>query len=178
MIENIYAFKRKMNRRGIFWSFSGPVSQDLLAGTSDILRQKMKMENADPSVVDSVFFIVSEMARNVIRYSDEKSPKNNIIEGGGGLSIGIIAVGFEDNRYFVMGGNMIENGKVDDFRKKLLKLQDIGREGIGTDRKGTDFGFASDSGCFKMASKASEPMEFDFEKVDDETSFFSLKLII
>lgn len=191
-MENIYEFKRKMNKRGIFWSFSGPVSRDLLAGTFDILKQKMRAEGAGGAVILRVFSTVSQISRNIISYSDEKSPKSKIPGDGGGLSIGIIAVGHEADHYFVMGGNMIKNENVENFCCNLEKLRKIGvaiAKGelrwkkiaiLSRNHNGDDFphGFRPGSGCFEMASKASEPIVFDFEKVDEKKSFFSLKLVI
>ncbi len=185
MVSNLYAFKRDLNKRGVFFCFSGPVSQDLLVEIGSTLKHKMKLQEAHNLTAIRVFSMVVEQAQNIIHYSAEKCPKDNLLtETNEELSIGIIAVGYEDEHYFVLCGNRIRNEKVERLRNKLIKLQKMNRDelkklyrearkaGPGPGSKGAGLGFID------MAKKASRPLEFDFRKIDDEFSFFSSKTVI
>ncbi|MCP4105463.1 MAG: hypothetical protein GY749_07995 [Desulfobacteraceae bacterium] len=97
MIKNLYALKEDFSREGIFLSFSGPISQDIMVELGTTLKQKMNLEEAGKSTVLRVFSMVVENAQNIIHYSAEKFSKDPSEEGE--LSLGIIAVGYENNHY-------------------------------------------------------------------------------
>ncbi|RLC15111.1 MAG: hypothetical protein DRI57_13390 [Deltaproteobacteria bacterium] len=171
MVKNLYALKKDFGKRGIFLSFSGPLSQELMVEIGATLKQKMKLEEASKSTVFRVFSMVVENAQNIIYYSAEESH-------------GIIIVGYENKHYFVMSGNMLKNEKVERLRKKLTALQTMDKDelkkhykvqrkkGPGEGSKGGGLGF------IEMARKASRPIEFEFEKIDGNVSFFSVKIVI
>ncbi len=175
MLTDLYEFKKDLGKRGVFFCLSGPISQNLVAEIGSTLEQKISLEEASKSTVLRVFSTVVENAQNIMRYSDEKDEK---------LSLGIIAVGHESSHYFVLCGNMVENDKVEILRKKLSKLQTMNRnelkeyyrkqrrQGPPEDSRGAGLGFID------MAKKASKPIEFDFKKIDENFSFFSMKTVI
>ncbi len=182
MVDDLYELKEVFRKREFFLSFSGPISQNLVAEIASTLKQKMELEEASKTTVLRVFSMLVENAQNIMHYSAEKLPKDHSGKEDE-LSFGIIAVGYENGNYFVLGGNMIENGKVDIFREKLTKLQGMNedelkayykeqrRKGPGEGSKGGGLGF------IEMARKASRPIEFDFKKVDETFSFFSVKVV-
>ncbi len=182
MIKNLYALKEDFSKEGIFLSFSGPISQDLMVELGATLKQKMKLEEAGKSTVLRVFSMVVENAQNIIHYSAEKFSKEP--EDEGELSLGIIAVGYENDRYFVLCGNMIENEKVERLRGKLEKLKTMDREELKQyykeqrKKKPEEGSKGSGLGFIDMAKKSSKPIEFDFKKIDDKVSFFSVEIVI
>ncbi len=184
MEHNLYGLKNELGNQGIFFCLSGPVSQKLVTDIGAILEQKMKMENASRSTVLRVFALVVEKVQNIIHYSDEKFLDENSIDLDVGLSFGIIAVGYKDDRYFVLSGNMIENQKIERLQEKLTKIQHMSkvelkryyrekrREEPGEGSKGAGLGF------LEMAKKASVPLEFEFRPIDETMSFFTIKTTI
>ncbi len=175
MLSDLYEFKKDLSKRGVFFCLSGPISQNLVAEIGSTLEQKMSLEDTSKSTVLRVFSTVVENAQNIMRYSDEKEET---------LSLGIIAVGYEGNHYFVLCGNMVENDKVEGLRKKLVKLQKMDKNQLKEyyreqrrkpppeESKGAGLGFID------MAKKASRTIEFDFKKINDKFSFFSMKTVI
>ena len=98
--------------------------------------------------------------------------------------LGVIAVGNRDNRYFVLGGNKIRNSEVEALKKTLSKLKamdkDQLKEHYRLQRKSdsVDLTKGAGLGLIDLARKSSEPIDFHFNKLDDQFSFFSLKTII
>ncbi len=176
MLKDLYDFKKDLAKRGIFFCLSGPISQNLVAEIATTLEQKMNLEETSKPTVLRVFSTVVENAQNIMRYSDEKEDE---------LSLGIIAVGYEDSHYFVLCGNKIEKRKVEFLRSKLSELQNKDkkalkklyrerlRQGPPKESKG-----GAGLGFIEMAKKASKPIEFDFKKLNEEFSFFSMKTVI
>ena len=184
MVNSLYDFKKDLGKRGIFLSFSGPISQDLMVEMGATLKQKMKLEDASKSSVLRVFSMVVENAQNIIHYSAEKYPKKRTSEHAEELSLGIITVGYEDNHYFVLCGNMIENKNVEHLREKLSKLRNMTGDELKEEfkkqrrTKPAETSRGGGLGFIEMARKASEPIEFNFRKIDDDLSFFSVKIVI
>ncbi len=187
MLKNLYDFKKDLNRRGVFFCFSGPVSQELLVEIGATLKQKMRLEETRNSTALRVFSMVVEQAQNIIHYSAEKCPKDNDnppTENAEELSIGIIAVGYEDQHYFVLCGNRIRNQDIGRLRERLVNLQKMGKDELKKfykqeRRKGPSPGSrGAGLGFIDMAKKASKPIEFDFRKIDGNFSFFSSKTVI
>lgn len=150
----------------------------------DILKQKILHGESSNSIALRVFSMVVEQAQNIIHYSAEKCVKNDSEGEERELSIGIIAVGYEGEHYFVVSGNMIEEENVEGLRNRLAKLQKMDKnelkkhykeerkKGPAITSKGAGLGFID------MAKKASKPIEFDFKKIDDKFSFFSSRTVI
>ena len=99
--------------------------------------------------------------------------------------MGIVIVGKEDGKFYVRCGNFVENQHTEALRKRLETLQTMTgdqlkalykeeRRKLKTDAgvKGTGLGFID------MACKASQSIEFQITRVDEERSFFSLTTII
>ncbi|MDM8525187.1 SiaB family protein kinase [Desulfococcaceae bacterium HSG8] len=184
VVDKLYSFKKDLSRQGVFFCFSGPVSQDLLVEFGTILKQKIKLEMPRNAVALRVFSMVVEQAQNIIHYSAEKCPKDNKAGKEEELSIGIIAVGYESGHYFVLSGNVIEHQNVERLRKRLIKLRKMSKEELKKHykeqrRKGPDIiSKGAGLGFIDMAKKASRPIEFDFKTIDENYSFFSSKTVI
>jgi hypothetical protein len=182
MLDNLYQFKKELNQRGIFFCFSGPLSQDLLVEIGDTLRNKMKQEEASSSTILKVFSMFVEQAQNIIHYSAETIPLDN--SDNLTLGSGIIVVGSEDQHYYVLCGNLMNNEVVDTLREQLTKLQQMNKEELKRYYKEQRKKDAPESskgaglGFIELARHSITPIEFNFQPVDNRFSFFSLKTAI
>ncbi len=179
---NLSKLKQNLSSDGIFLSFSGPISQELMVDIGDILKQKMKLAEAGMPKILKVFSMLVEQSQNIIRYSAEKVPEH--VQSPEELMFGIIAVGQTDGSYFVMGGNKIRNIEAETLGAKLTELQNMSKEELtasykekrklerDTKQRGAGLGL------LELARKASRPIEFNFEKIDDDFSFFTLRTMI
>ncbi len=182
MLDNLYQFKKELNQRGIFFCFSGPLSQDLLVEIGDTLRNKMKQEEASSSTILKVFSMFVEQAQNIIHYSAEKIPLDRPDKTT--LSSGIIVVGYEGQHYYVLCGNAIDNEVVGTLREQLTKLQQMNKDELKRYYKEQRKKDAHESskgaglGFIELARHSITPIEFNFQPVDNDFSFFSLKTAI
>lgn len=178
MLERIYDFKLEHNKHGIFLCFSGHISQDLLVEIGDSLKLKMKQEDVSSTTILKVFSMFIEQAQNVLRYSAD-----NIVSRASDQKIGggIMMVGHEQQHYYVVCGNVVENRHVNKLTHSLIELQNMNKDElkqhykerrkseIPEDSKGAGLGF------IELARKATHPIEFNFRPIDENYSFFSLK---
>jgi hypothetical protein len=182
MLNSLYQFKKELNQKGIFFCFCGPISQALLVEIGDTLRYKMKLEETSSATIIKVFSVFVEQAQNIIHYSAETTPVTEI--GNSQLRSGIIIVGYEQEHYYVLCGNMIANQMVNPLQEQLDKLQKMNKEELKQyykqqrkektpqESKGAGLGF------IELARKSIQPIDFYFQPVDHNYTFFSLKTII
>lgn len=184
MIASLNKISCDFYRHGVFLSFSGPMSQDLMVEMGRILKTKMKLEGASTTTILKVFSILIELNQNIIHYSAERMTLSNQLETSEKTGCGLMAVGKERETYFLISGNVIEANKADALKSRLSALKEMNSEELkatyremrkskpGEDSKGAGLGF------IEVARKASQPLEFNFEPIDTKLSFFSLKTTI
>ena len=181
MIENLYRFKDELTREGIIFCFNGPTSQEILVSIGEALRHKMREDEAGLTTSNKVFSIFVEQVQNIIRYSAETVCANDL---NCELRLGIVAVGRQDDNYYVLCGNRIETEKAETLRGILETLRGMDKKRLKTyfketiraprpaESRGAGLGF------IEMARKASGPIEYEIRPIDDRYSFFSYKAVI
>ncbi len=179
-MDNLYDLKKHLDECGIFLSFSGPISQDLMVEMGDILKKQMEMADASTATILKVFSVLVEQSQNIIRYSADSLPQDES-ESNEKLMFGTIAVGFYDDKYFVLGGNKIRNNQIDELESRLSQLQKMSKEELKEaykqqrKKEGDEEARGAGLGLIDLSRKASEPINYHFEPIDQEFSFFSLR---
>jgi len=182
MLENLYQFKNNLDNQGIFLGFSGPLSQELLAEIGDTLKNKLKLEETtSASTITKVFSMLIEQAQNIIHYSTEKVQQK---QSKYQIRSGIIVVGYNNDHYYVLCGNQVDNKNVEILQNKLTSLQNMDKDELKrhyqeqrknstpAESKGAGLGF------IELARKSVKPIEFSFQPINEQISFFTLKTYI
>jgi len=176
MLENLNKLKRELDREGILLTFCGPMSHGIVEGIGNALRNKMEEDEVSRNITSKVFSIFVEQVQNVIHYSCEPVLEDE------GMRFGIVLVGKTDEYFFVMGGNKVSKSQVTQLRENLTMLQSMNKEELKalyrkkrkeaphSASKGAGIGF------IEMARKSSAPIEFSFEDLDSNYSFFTVKI--
>ena len=181
MLAQQYAsIKRDLDEKGIVFSFSGYLSEGILYSLGEALREKMALEAADGPTIRRVFSVFVEQMQNIIRYSAEKmsSTAGRAVE----LSAGMVTIGMERGKVFIVCGNTVRNSEVPRLKERLDHLKSLDRDGIKTYyreqlREEPDDGSRGATlGLIEIARRASDPIDYDFDAMDAERSFFCLKV--
>lgn len=185
MVENAYDLMKELSRNNIFFSFNGPISENLVIEIGDTIKQKMRGDDVSDTTMFNLFSVFVELLQNINFYSANRMIKVSPTEGTEKeLGLGIIFVGHKERDYFILSGNPVENERVDMLRKKLTLIRSMDKKEIRKyykrqlrseteeTSKGGGLGF------IEVARKASGPIEFEFQPIDDRFSFFSLNIPI
>jgi len=184
MFNNMDVVKSVCDREGIILYYSGLISYDLVIQVADVVRHKMRVDEVASSTRLKVFSAVIEQLQNILRYSFDVVSRGTSGGKDKEMRRGMIVVGYEDDLYYVSGGNLIDNSKIPALRDRLSMLQGMSRSelkqhfkaqrrgGPGEDSRGAGLGI------IELARKASAPIQFDFTPAGEHTSFFALKTII
>src|SRR5262245_24904742 len=177
-----------LHSQGVIFAYSGYVTEPVLSGVGEALKQKLTIDDADTKTLRSVFAVFVEQMQNIIRYSAEKAQQplapasdlSALME----LRYGILTIGREGHDYVVCAGNLIERADVERLRTKLSRLRGMNKDELKAvykeqlraepeaGSKGAGLGF------MEIARRASKPIEFDFTDVDAKHAFFALKATI
>jgi hypothetical protein len=177
-----------LHSQGVIFAYSGYVTEPVLSGVGEALKQKLTIDDADTKTLRSVFAVFVEQMQNIIRYSAEKahsalapaSDPSALME----IRYGILTIGKEGNDYMVCAGNLVERADVERLRAKLSRIRDMNKDELKAlykeqlraepeaGSKGAGLGF------MEIARRASKPIEFDFTDVDAKHAFFALKATI
>lgn len=182
MLDDLYRFHQDLQHAGIMFAFSGPVSQRVIEGLGDTLKQKMQLEDAGMSTIQRVFSVFVEQMQNVVNYSADTVTPPEQVEGE--LRVGTLVVGREGAQFWLQCGNMVQAAQVAALRERLDHLRTLSREDLkalyrerrkaaaASACKGAGLGFID------IARKASRPLEYTFAPASPQLSFFTLKAII
>jgi hypothetical protein len=181
MVQHIQKFYEQLKDEGIIFSFSGPVSQSLLEGIGETLRQKMTLEETSTSVTQKVFSIFVELMQNVINYSAEKGTAG---ENEQDMRFGILLIGKHNSNFYIKCGNYITQDQKKPLKEKLIKIQHMNKDQLKKyykeqRRKDADDGSkGAGLGFIEMARKASQPIGFDFATSQDGRIFFVVNAVV
>lgn len=180
LASDLFDLRKTLVHSGVMFAYSGYMTEQVRLAVGETLKQKMSLEDTNTKTIRSVFAVFVEQMQNVIRYSAERVPEEEI-EDTNELSFGVLTIGKEDEYYVLLSGNLILHEDVERISAKLTEIQamDHGqlkrhykqklKEGADEFSKGAGVGF------IEIARRASRPIEFDFTEVDARHSFFALK---
>jgi len=181
--NQVYELRANLRDQGVVFAYSGYVTEGILSGVGDALKQKLASEDADTKTVRSVFAVFVEQMQNIIRYSVERLPPSGA-KGGPDLSYGILTIGTVANNYVVQAGNLILTEDVEIMRNRLSALRDMNRDALRSAYKEqlrsapNEMSKGAGIGLIEIARRASKPIEYDFMHVDDQHAFFALKATV
>lgn len=188
LAEELASLRSHMQRDGIMFCFSGFMTEEILTGIGGALKKKLEIEDADRNTSKSLFSIFVELVQNVIRYSAEHDTLEveEDSEGHGiyDLRYGVLTVGWNDGKYFVSCGNLIEPADAARLSDGLAHIQGLDKEGLKTLYKETLRGGppkgskGAGVGFVEIARRATHGFEYDFQKVDQGRTFFALKAFL
>lgn len=181
LARELFDIRSILRKQGIIFAYSGPVTETVLSGVGEAIKQKLVIDDADTKTLRSVFAVFVEQMQNMIHYSAEKMPKRISESPFTELRYGILTIGREGDDYVVHAGNLVVRSDVERLQLRLSEIRSMNKEELRALRKerlrsdpeegskGAGIGF------MEIARRSSKPIEFDFTDVDDEHAFFALK---
>lgn len=165
-----YSLNKTMEEHAIRLSYSGEFNADLISVLLGMSKGTVKMGTAQKKVYN----IMIESLENVVRHAS--SSNENPYPA-------IFILAQDEDYHYVCTGNKMHNSEIPPLKSKLEKANNCDRTQlrtwynqvltngeIPTDNKGAGLGIID------MALKSQEKLHFVFTPIDEETSFFVLKI--
>jgi hypothetical protein len=157
-----------MNDKSVNLTFSGDFSHDLVS----VLLVLAKNTVGSRRVMKKIYKIMTESLENLTKHSliyEKQFPA-------------IFILGKDEDFYYIATGNRVAQNKVLGLKKKLEKVNHLDNEGlkrwyseilINNQAKKS---IGSGLGIIDMALKSKNKLEFNFQEIDVNHSFFTLKV--
>jgi hypothetical protein len=166
--------RSRMSDHCIMLSYRGEISQDIVIALLNLAENKLTRSTPDLNIKSRVFSVMIECLQNITQHSEKNDHLNS----------NIFMIGHAEDSYTIFSGNVMKSEKVETLREKLVKINFMSEEELREFYKylikiETLSGkTGSGLGLIQIARKTGKPLEFDFKKLDEEYSFFSLRTII
>lgn len=180
MTPELLSYYEELHSRKVLLFFNGPVSQGVVEGVAEIVRERLRQEQSGPGVAQKVFAILIEQMQNIARHSAERSAQGSEVL----MAHGQVAVGREDDgRFYVACGNRIrtaDSGGLVDRMERLRALSGpelkdhyrrLRRVELPKDSLGAGLGLV------EMARQAARPFDFRVTPLDGDSAFFAMKVV-
>lgn len=179
---DLYDFYNNMKKERVIFCYSGPISHSTIEGIGSTLRLDLKIEEADMNTSQKIFSVFIEQMQNILNYSEEKIVNDKQLEKE--LRVGVLVIGQVDDKFYVYCGNKIYNKDIDKIKGMIDEISGLSKEELKVlykkRRKGepAEGSKGAGLGLIEMARKSGRPIEYSFKKLNDEFSFFSIKVLV
>lgn len=173
-LKYIGNMRQQMSDHRILLSYRGVMSQDIVIALLNLAENKLSQTEQGSSVKNRVFSVMVECLQNITRHSEK-----NEFAGSNIFMLGLGEAGF-----VIYSGNVIRSERKTELQSKLDRLNTMSdtelkdfykyliRNESLTEKE--NFGL----GLIQIARKTGRPLYFDFEAIDADHSFFTLRTSI
>jgi len=173
-MKYIYEIQKIMSSKNLMLVYEGEFTQEITKSVLSMTERNLDSVGEESNIKRKVFNVMVECLQNICKHADtfEKSQE----EKGA-----VFMIGREEGNYVITSGNFILNSQIDKLKSKLEHINTLDKEGLKSyykeliksseisDKGGAGLGFVD------IARKSGQKLDFDFEKISDEYSFFSFK---
>ena len=183
-MKYIYDLHKVMLKQSLLLVYEGEFSQEITKAVLAMAERNMDSFGEQRKVKTKVFNVMVELLQNIFKhsqsYQEEIYGKNNAI----------FSLAKTDDYYFVLSGNPLFTNEVEDLEYRLKEINKLDADGLkeeykriikskkGVGKEGLSEKGGAGLGFIDMARKSGNQIRFDFEKINDELSFFSLRMTI
>jgi Family of unknown function (DUF6272) len=176
-------YYKKMCERHIVLDFQGAMSQDMLVGMAELIRNTPHREVKKPTLIKRVFSVFIEMAQNIAHYSIERVHLNSKHQKDG-VGAGIIVVTENKKMYTVTSGNLVDTSSIIQITQRCdainkmdkEELKQFYKQQIKVTRPASRRG--AGVGLIDIARKSGNAIQYQTTCVDDLKSFLVLSVKI
>lgn len=168
-----------MEKDNIMLSFKGNVTSELLTSVLQIMESKMERLNEPSKIKKKVYNILVEALQNLYHHMD-KSADELTYE----YNTVIFMIGKVDEVYCIYTGNYIKNENAEKLKSRLDKINSLDEDELKAHYKEVlNNGMMSEKGggglgMIDIARKSGQKLDYEFQKVNDDLSFYSLNIKI
>ena len=175
-VHNVYEVFKNLHNDNLSFIYQGSFNDEITERIIDISETNISTLQEQAKISNKVSFLLAECFQNVIRHGEFASSKLSAENAGIFITRNI------GKSYYISSANLIENKDVEGLRLKLeeinqldpIDLKKLYLDVLSHNELSNKGG--AGLGLIEMARKSGQKLEFDFEKVDEEFSYFYLQI--
>jgi hypothetical protein len=127
--RDLFDLRTTLQKQGIIFAFSGYMTEAMLGGVGEAIKQKLTIDDADSKTLRSVFAVFVEQMQNIIRYSAELAAQPSATDSPSlEIRYGILTIAQQGSEYIVQVGNLVAQKDVERLRARLSRIRDSNKE--------------------------------------------------
>ncbi|HRA60839.1 MAG TPA: SiaB family protein kinase [Bacteroidia bacterium] len=176
LVDQIYGIERMMVENQLLLAYKDNINEETSDQLIAMVDSKMIGFDEEKKIKKRVFNVLVECLQNVSRHAEPEKGKDH--------ESSILLIGRNENSFFIITGNMMNNDKTEGLKSKLDQINKLNPEEIRdkykelmTQMEFSDKGGAG-LGLLDIARKSANKFEYDFRKLGDKKTYFTLKVSI
>lgn len=178
-LKTAFDMYQMMKDHGITLMYEGEISQSITKAFTSMAESDMKKEAENESIQQRVYHVMVECLQNIGKHADKVAD-----EEGNEYGNGMFLVQRGEDKYSITTGNAVYNEKARDLKDYLDKINSLDNKGLKklykeilsggnlSDKSGAGLGFVD------IAKKTNQKFGYHFLPIDDQVSFFILKITV
>lgn len=175
----IYDLHQMMMENKVILIYEGDFTQETTKSILTMAERNLESSGEENGIKKRIFNVMVEALQNIVKHSDEAK------EGAdANHHAAIFLIGHEKSQYSIMSGNPVKNANIPALKNALERINSLDKDGLKelykeiiknttiSDKGGAGLGFVD------MARKSGEKLEWSFVPMDNDFSFFCLKVNI
>jgi hypothetical protein len=180
----VVKFHKMMLDKKLTLAYEGEVTQEITKAFTSMTEKNLDKVEEDGKIKKKVYHVMVECLQNISKHADDDAQTASDSLEEGLAKTGIFLIGNDHNQYFITSGNGISNENIPALKSLIDNINSLNqdelkqlhkekmRETAISDKGGAGLGFID------IARKTGNPLEYHFEPIDENNSFFLLKTII
>jgi hypothetical protein len=175
-IDAVYDLFKNLHNDNLSFIYQGSFNDEITERIIDISESSIASKNEQAKISNKVSFLLAECFQNVIRHGEYALTKSS------SESEGVFVTRNIGKSYYISSANLIDNKDIAGLRQKLEQINQMSPEDLKKmyidvlrNEEFSNRGGAG-LGLIEMARKSGQKLEFDFESVDSDYSYFYLQI--
>ncbi|MEP2023665.1 MAG: SiaB family protein kinase [Reichenbachiella sp.] len=180
---NSFDLYNKIYNENVLLMYKGAITFDLVTSVIETLDRKVNMTESDKKVQKLFYSAAVECVHNLYHHMDEVKGHFEEISEHDAKS-GLITVIAKEKYYNIITGNFIPTKHTYDLKDKIEEVNNTDKNGLRTLYKETlsngEFSEKGTAGLglIQLARKTGERLNYKFDKVNSEYSYFTFQIKI
>lgn len=172
-LKHFISLHHLMIENEIILSYSGEVSQPLTKTLLAFTERKFAEDNLEDLVKRKIFNIMVEMLQNISKNSLDNTAAITPTSP-------LFIIGENDKHFMLLSSNQVNEDNIDNIKSRIDQVNSLDADGlkklykqVRLEGKFSDVGGAG-IGFIDMARKSENKMEYDFHKIRDTGTLYTL----
>ena len=175
----IYDLHQMMMANKVILIYEGDFTQETTKSILTMAERNLESSGEESTIKKKIFNVMVEALQNIVKHSDESKEGAEVNHHAA-----IFLIGHERSQYSIMSGNPVKNVNLPSLKSALEHINSLDKDGLKdlykeiiknttiSEKGGAGLGFVD------MARKSGEKLEWCFIPMNEDTSFFCLKVNI
>jgi len=181
MVDVHYLFNT-MKESKIMLSYKGDANKEVLSSMLDIIETKLNNTDVNPKTKKKLYNILVECLQNLYHHVDEAEVEGNNQEKELMNASAIFMVAKATEHFKICTGNFIEATEVSALEQRIQHINSLDKAELKTYHKEIlnngeiSIKGGGGLGLIDMVRKSGNKLDYCFQKVDNNTYFFTLEI--